>query len=114
MNGDALKLNKEEFDEEVSDSDDFGADRDTEFARKMDTVIKHRIEDNFDEKGEVKDAWTKDEDDEKESSGWMSGCDIGAMMVEDIKNFDPTPLENLPNPASLFQKDQLAQENALR
>lgn len=37
--GEPLECDKEEETEEDSDSDDFGADRDTEFERKMATAI---------------------------------------------------------------------------
>ena len=69
-----MSLEKEEETDDEMDSDDFGADRDTEFERKMDDVIQNKIEED------IKDV---------EESSWISGADIGAEMMLNIAAAQP-------------------------
>ena len=92
-----MSLEKEEETDDEMDSDDFGADRDTEFERKMDDVIQNKIEED------IKDV---------EESSWISGADIGAEMMLNIAAAQP--MTKIPTATSQLKKNQLDQENALR
>ena len=96
LQGDPLSLEKEEETDDELDSDDFGADRDTEFDRKMDGVIQNRIESQIDENGEL---ISKDVED----SSWVSGADIGAEMILNIAAGQP--MTKIPTATSVVKRN---------